>query len=387
MTEPLFSIPMIERFIGYDTISRNSNLPLIHFVRDYLSELGVESVLTHDESGEKANLFATIGPKDRPGIVLSGHTDVVPCEDQEWTSDPFTLAKLDDRIVGRGVCDMKGFLAVATAFAPIFSGRELKTPIHLAMSFDEEVGCLGVPLLLKDLHQRGIAPLACIVGEPSRMGLVRAHKGKIGGHITVTGVPSHSGVAHLGVNAVEAAGEAIAKMKQIQRRLRKEGPFDNAFEEPTHTTIQTDMVHGGTAVNIVAARCTFDFDIRFLPGEDPMDYVNECRSYVEEHIEPEMKAVDPNTGFKWEFVPGCAALNTAEDDEVMELAKALSGQNSSTCVGFGTEAGHFQEAGMPTFICGPGCIDQAHKADEFLTLDQIVKCEKFLWRLVDRVSA
>ena len=387
MTAPLFSIPMIERFIGFDTTSRNSNLPLVHFVRDYLAPHGIESFLTHDETGLKANLLATIGPKDRPGIVLSGHTDVVPCEDQVWSSDPFRLARLHDRVVGRGVCDMKGFLAIATAFAPIFARRELKTPIHLAMSFDEEVGCLGVPLLLRDLKGRGLSPLACIVGEPSEMGLIRAHKGKIGGHVTVTGLPSHSGVAYLGVNAVEAAGEAIARLKLIQRRLRDDGPHNTDFEDPTYTTIQTCMVQGGTAVNIVAARCTFDFDIRYLPGEDPMDYVNECRGFVETHIEPEMKAVDPDTGFTWEFVPGCAALNTSEDDEVMEMARALSEQNESTCVGFGTEAGHFQDAGIPTFVCGPGGIEQAHKADEFLTHDQVARCEAMMWRLVDRVSA
>lgn len=387
MQEKLFSIPMIEKFISFDTISRNSNLGLIHFVRDYLADLGIDSVLTHDKSGQKANLFATIGPADRPGIILSGHTDVVPCEDQDWSSDPFQLEKLEDRVVGRGVCDMKGFLAIATAFAPEFAKRELTTPIHLAMSFDEEVGCLGVPLLIEDLAMRGLSPKACIVGEPSDMGLIRAHKGKIGGHVTVTGLPAHSGVAHLGVNAVEAAGEAIARMKKIQRRLRDEGPFNRAFDEPQYTTIQTCMVSGGTAVNIVAAQCTFDFDIRYLPGEDPMDYVNECRQYVEKHIEPEMKAVDPNTGFTWEFVPGCAALNTAEDDEVLELAKELSGRNQTSCVGFGTEAGHFQDAGIPTFICGPGNIDQAHKADEFLTHEQIELCEKFLWRLLDKVSA
>ena len=386
MTDPLFSIPMIERFIGFDTISRNSNLPLIHFVRDYLADLGIESILTHDETGEKANLFATVGPKDKPGIVLSGHTDVVPCEDQIWTSDPFTLAKRDDRVVGRGVCDMKGFLAIATAFAPVFSDLKLHTPIHLAMSFDEEVGCLGVPLLLEGLKKDRITPLACIVGEPSGMGLIRANKGKIGGHITVTGLPVHSGISHLGVNAVEAAAEAIAKIKQIQRRQRDEGPHNSAFEEPTYTTIQTCVVQGGTAVNIVAAQCSFDFDIRYLPGENPMDYVDECRAYVEKYIEPEMKTTDPDAGFKWEFVPGCLAFNTSEDSEVMEMAKALSGHNSSTCVGFGTEAGHFQDAGIPTIICGPGSIDQAHKADEFLTHDQIVKCEKFLWKLVERVS-
>lgn len=387
MNAPLFSIPMIEKFISFNTISRNSNLPLIRFVQQYLADLGVESVLTHDASGEKANLFATIGPADRPGIVLSGHTDVVPCEDQDWSSDPFTLTRHEDRVIGRGVCDMKGFLAIATAFAPHFAARELQVPIHLAMSFDEEVGCLGVPLLLEDLRARGITPRACIVGEPSNMGLIRAHKGKIGGHVTVTGLPAHSGVAHLGVNAIDAAAEAIACLKRIQRRLREDGPHNTEFEAPVHTTIQTCMVQGGTAVNIVPAQCVFDFDIRYLPDEDPMDYVEECRSFVAQHIEPEMQSMDPRTGFKWEFVPGCAALNTSESDEVMTLAKDLSGRNSSSCVGFGTEAGHFQEAGIPTFICGPGCIDQAHKADEFLTHDQIALCETFLWRLLDKVSA
>ena len=387
MYDPLFSIPMIEKFIGFDTISRKSNLGLIHFVRDYLQEYGIESTLTYDGEGQKANLFATIGPKDKPGIILSGHTDVVPCEDQAWTTLPFTLTKLNDRVIGRGVCDMKGFLAIVTAFAPIFAKRQLAIPIHLAMSFDEEIGCLGVPLLISEFKSRGLTPLACIVGEPSQMGLIRAHKGKIGGHVTVTGLPAHSGVAHLGVNAVEAASEAISYMKKIQRRLRDRGPYNTAFEEPQYTTIQTCMVTGGTAVNIVAAQCTFDFDIRYLPGENPMDYVNECREFTEKHIEMEMKLVDLSSGFKWDFVPGCAALNTDENAEVMELAKELSGRNNSTCVGFGTEAGHFQEAGIPTFICGPGCIDQAHKADEFLTHEQITLCEKFMWRLLDRATA
>lgn len=387
MQAPLFSIPMIEKFIGFDTISRNSNLGLVHFVRDFLRQLGIEPVLTYDKTGQKANLFATIGPNDRPGIILSGHTDVVPCEDQTWSSDPFKLTEFGDRVVGRGVCDMKGFLAIATAFAPEFARRKLAAPLHLAMSFDEEVGCLGVPLMIGEFKDRGLTPYACIVGEPSEMGLIRAHKGKIGGHITVTGRPAHSGVAHTGVNAVEAAGEAIACLKKIQRRLRDHGPYNPSFEEPRYTTVQTCMVNGGTAVNIVAAQCTFDFDIRYLPGEDPMDYVNECREFVKEHVEPEMKTVDPGTGFHWEFVPGCAALNTDEDAEVMTLARKLSGCNRSTCVGFGTEAGHFQEAGIPTFICGPGSIDQAHKENEYLTHEQIALCEKFLWKLLDELSA
>lgn len=383
----LFSLDMIEKFISFDTTSRNSNLPLIHFVRDYLGQLGVDSVLTYDSERRKANLFATLGPRDQPGIILSGHTDIVPVDDQEWTSDPFKLARRDGKVFGRGVCDMKGFLAIATAFSPEFLKRGLKTPLHLAMSFDEEVGCLGVPLLIEDVVRRGPLPLACIVGEPSEMKVIRAHKGKIGGHVQVTGLPAHSGIAHRGVNAVEAAGEAIAFFKRIQRRLRDEGPYNSDFEAPAYTTIQCCMVNGGTAVNIVAGHCTFDFDIRFLPGEDPEAYVDECKAFVARHVEPEMRAVSPEAGFVWEKVPGAAALNTASDAEITKLAQKLSGSNDSTCVGFGTEAGHFQEAGIPTIICGPGSIDQAHKADEFITLDQVARCERFLWRLLDEVGA
>lgn len=386
-TNELFSLGMIEKFIGFDTTSRDSNLPLIAFVRDYLRTLGVESVLTYDDERGKANLFATFGPSDGGGIVLSGHTDIVPVDDQEWLSDPFKLTQRDGKIFGRGVCDMKGFLAIATAFAPEFARRRLTMPIHLAMSFDEEVGCLGVPLLLDDLKSRGIRPAACIVGEPSSMKIIRAHKGKIGGHVKVTGLPAHSGVAHQGVNAVEAAGEAIAFLKGIQRRLRDRGPYNEEFEAPAYTTIQCCMVNGGTAVNIVAGQCTFDFDIRFLPGENPDDYVEECKEFVRRNVEPEMHAVSPATGFEWHRVPGAAALNTPRDAPVVKLAEELSQTTGSTCVGFGTEAGHFQDAGIATVICGPGSIDQAHKADEFITLDQVAECERFFWRLLDKVTA
>ncbi len=388
MTQPeLFSLDMIERFISFDTTSRNSNLPLIHFVRDHLRELGVEPVLTYDAEGKKANLFATIGPQDRPGIVLSGHTDVVPVDDQDWTSDPFKLTKRDDKIYGRGVCDMKGFVAIATAFAAEFAKRDLKTPIHLALSYDEEVGCLGVPLLLEDLDNRGLSPVACIVGEPSEMGVVRSHKGKIGQHVTVKGHEAHSSQAHIGANAVEAACEAVAFLKGIGRRLRDEGPHDPDFEAPTYTTIQNCMINGGNAVNTVAGLCTFDFDVRFLPGENPHDYINECKDFVATTVLPEMQAVATDTGFTWEDVPGCEALNAGEDEEVTRLAKSLSGKNQTQKVGFGTEAGHFQGAGIPTVVCGPGSIDQAHKPDEFMTLEQVAQCEKFLWRLMERVTA
>jgi acetylornithine deacetylase len=383
----LFSVEMIERFISFDTTSRNSNLPLIHFVRDHLRSIGVEPVLTYDEDGRKANLFATIGPQDRPGIVLSGHTDVVPVDDQDWTSDPFKLAQRDGKLFGRGVCDMKGFVAIATAFASEFAKRDLKTPIHLAMSYDEEVGCLGVPLLLQDLQARSLSPIACIVGEPSEMGVVRAHKGKIGQHVTVRGHEAHSSQAHIGANAVEAACETVAFLKGIARRLRDQGPHDPGFESPPYTTIQNCMINGGNSVNTVAGLCTFDFDVRFLPGENPHDYINECKTFVEGSVLPEMQAVSKETSFTWENIPGCAALNTEDDDDVTALAKSLSGKNQTHKVGFGTEAGHFQEAGIPTIVCGPGCIEQAHKPDEFLTLEQVALCEKFLWRLMDHVVA
>ena len=289
----LISLEMIERFISFDTTSRDSNLPLIHFVRDFLGDLGVESILTHDSEGRKANLFATIGPTDRPGIVLSGHTDVVPVDGQDWTSDPFKLTERDGKLYGRGVVDMKGFLAIATAFAPTLAKRELNTPIHLAMSYDEEVGCLGVHKMLDDLAAKSLQPVACIVGEPSDMNVVRAHKGKIGQHVEVQGLEAHTGVAHIGVNAVMAAGEAIACLQRIARRLRTEGPFDDEFLDPPYTTVQCCMVNGGTAVNIVAGECSFDFDIRHLPGENPYDYVEECKAFVARNIEPEMKAVSP----------------------------------------------------------------------------------------------
>ncbi len=386
MSDALGSLEMIERFVGFDTTSCDSNLPLVHFVRDFLGRHGIESVLTYDDEGRKANLFATIGPADRPGIVLSGHTDVVPVDGQPWTTDPFKLTERDGNIYGRGVCDMKGFLAIATAAVPALVKRDLKMPVHLAMSYDEEVGCLGVHGMLAVLAARSLQPLACFVGEPGEMSVVRAHKGKIGGRVTVRGLDAHTGVAHLGVNAVEAAAEAIARFKRIARRLRDQGPYAEDFEDPPYTTIQCTMVNGGTAVNIVAGRCIFDFEVRYLPGHNPYDLIDECKAFVAENVEPERHAVSAETGFEWEEVPGCAALDIEDDAEATRLAMRLRRKNDSAKVGFGTEAGYFQEAGIPTVVCGPGSIDQAHKPDEFITLELVAQCQRFIARLIDHVS-
>jgi acetylornithine deacetylase len=379
------TMEMIERIIGIETTSRLSNLPLIEFVRHYLVSLGVEPVLTYDDAGRKANLFATLGPKERGGIILSGHTDTVPVDGQTWRSDPFRLAMRDGKLFGRGIVDMKGFVAIALAQAPTFLERGLATPIHYALSYDEEVGCLGVPRLIKDIGRRGIAPRACIVGEPSMMDVVRSHKGKMGYHVTVTGVAAHTGVPHLGVNAIEAAAEAIACLKQIQRRHRDHGPFDHGFEPPPYTTIQHGLIAGGIAVNTVPSVCEFDFDIRFLPAVDPMQIVREVQTFVSQKVEPEMHAVSSETGFCWQIVPGAQALDTPEEHEVVQLAMRLAGTRTVKRVGFGTEAGHFQKAGIATAICGPGHVDQAHKADEFVTMQQVVRCEAFMHSLMNEV--
>jgi acetylornithine deacetylase len=280
---------------------------------------------------------------------------------------------------------MKGFLAIAVAQAPRFLARGLKCPIHYALSYDEEVGCLGVPRLIADMKARGVTPRACIVGEPSMMAVVRSHKGKIGCHVTVAGVAAHTGVPHLGVNAIEAAAEAVACLKRIQRRHRDHGPFAADFEPPPYTTIQHGLIAGGIAVNTVPARCTFDFDIRFLPGVDPLAIVREAQDFVAANVLPEMHAVSPAAGFTWDILPGAEALDTDLDDPVIGLAKKLARTEIVRRVGFGTEAGYFQKAGIPTAICGPGNVDQAHTADEFLSLDQVARCEAFMRSLMDEV--
>ena len=262
------SLAMIERLIAMDTTSRNSNLELIHDVRDYLAALGVESHLTFDDSGEKANLYATLGPSDRGGIALSGHSDVVPVDGQDWTTDPWRASERDGRLYGRGTCDMKSFIGVALAYAPKFLERGLKTPIHYCLSYDEEVGCQGVPRLLEYLAAQPVKPTACIVGEPTDMKIVTGHKGKVAQRCHVRGLECHSSLAPKGVNAVEAAARVITHLSDLGRRKASDGPFDARYDVP-HTTAHCGVVAGGTALNIVPADCSFDFEFRTLPDDDP----------------------------------------------------------------------------------------------------------------------
>jgi acetylornithine deacetylase len=379
------SLDWLRTLVGFDTTSRDSNLQLIGHVRDYLAGLGVPATLVYDAEKRKANLYATLGPTDRPGILLSGHTDVVPVDGQDWHSDPFRVVEKDGRLYGRGTCDMKGFVAVCLAYAPRFLERGLETPIHLAFSYDEEVGCIGVRRLIDMMNGLGVKPKMCIVGEPTDMQVTIGHKGKHSYRARVRGVEAHSSLAPSGVNAVEFAAEAVAYLKGMARRIAAEGPFDAQYDVP-HTTVHTGTIHGGTALNIVPKDCTFDFEFRYLPEIGPEGYFAEFERYLQDTLEPEMHAIDPTAGFAIEELSSIPGLNMDPGEEVVTFAKSLAGRNDHGKVAFGTEAGLFQQrAGIPTVVCGPGSVDQAHKPNEFVSLDQIEKCERFMQKLMDHV--
>jgi acetylornithine deacetylase len=380
------SIDLLRRLVGFDTTSRKSNLELIDFVRDWLDRHRIESQLVFDDTGRKANLYATIGPPEVGGIMLSGHTDVVPIDGQDWHTDPFLLTAREGKLFGRGAADMKSFIAVALAHLPGSASRPLRTPIHIALSYDEEVGCRGVRRLIAALPDRPARPRMCIVGEPTSMQPVVGHKGKRSFHCTVHGFECHSSMTHFGVNAVEVAAEMVAELRAMGRRKREGGPFDADYEPP-YTTIHTGMIAGGTALNIVPKECSFDFEYRLLPGDAADGPIAELRAFVEHRLLPEMRAVRPEASIELAELSGFPGLAIAPDAEVSRLVLSLTGTNRTAKVAFGTEAGLFQQAGIPTVVCGPGSIEQAHKPDEFIEIDQIQRCEAFIARLFDRAAA
>ena len=381
----LGSLPLLETLIGFPTISAETNLPLIDFVRTFLAKHGVEADLVYDETGRKANLYATIGPRDRPGICLSGHTDVVPVANQDWSTDPFAVCVRDGRAYGRGTCDMKGFVAGILALVPAAVERDLQTPLHIALSYDEEVGCLGVRRLIAWLDDQPVKPALCIVGEPTGMTPVVAHKGKVAMRCTVTGLECHSSIAPEGVNAIEYAAELMALIRRVAGRLTAEGPFESGFE-PQHTTMQVGTVAGGSALNIVPGQAVFDFEVRHLPTDDPERSIGEIRRFAQTELLPEMHGRSTETGIAFTELARYPGLAADERHPVVNLAKALSGANDVGKVSFGTEAGLFQAAGIPTVVCGPGSIDQAHKPDEFIDVDQLSRLETVLDRLLERVT-
>jgi acetylornithine deacetylase len=376
---------MIERLVAFDTTSRESNLGLIEWVRDWLKGFGIGSRLTYDATGKKANLFATIDKGARPGIVLSGHTDVVPVDGQPWDTDPFAATIRDDRIYARGACDMKSFIAAALAMTPRFLSADLKAPVHFALSYDEELGCIGVRGLIEDLVRNNVTAAGCIVGEPTGMQPVIANKGMRTFRCCVRGKEAHSALAPHGVNAIEYAARLVAHIRGIADRLQATEPRDPGFHVP-FTTLQTGLIRGGTAPNIVPRDCEFHFEFRYLPGADPDALEREITAYAREHLEPEMKKVDPQAGFEFFTKARIPGLDTAEGDRVTALAQALSRNRGLTKVAYAAEAGLFQQAGIPSIICGPGSIEQAHKPNEYIALDEVARCEAFLKRLVEELT-
>ena len=380
MTSP---VDLLERLIAFDSTSRRSNLEIIAFLRQYLEDLGAVCRLTYDDQGAKANLFATLGPTDRPGIMLSGHTDVVPVDGQSWSSDPFRLTERDGLLFGRGTADMKGFIALCLHLAARYGARPRSEPLHFAFSFDEELGCIGVRRLIADLVTLPVRPRLCLVGEPTGMTVVAGHKSRRGFTCQVHGRECHSALAE-GVNAVEAAARLVAHIGDMQRRLKDRGPFDQAYDPP-YTTLHTGIIEGGRALNIVPAECRLQFEIRALPSQDADALENEIRSHARDHIEAEMKAAEPTAGFDIAAIDDTVGFNLPDDDPAVLFFTGLTGDNRTRRVSFGTEAGLFNQAGVPTVVCGPGFIEQAHKPDEFISRLQLAKGEALLDRLLEQL--
>ena len=379
------SLDYLDRLIAFPTVSRDSNLDLFAYVRGELSALGIESVLVHSEDGRKANLWATIGPRDTPGVVLSGHTDVVPVEGQAWTSDPFTLTRRNGNLYGRGSADMKGFIACCLAIAGRAAAAPLKTPIHFAFSYDEEIGCVGVRRLLDLLKDAPVKPRLCIVGEPTMMQAVTAHKGKLGFRVTAHGLEAHSSLAPIGVNAIYMASDLIAAIRTIQTEIADSGIRDGDYEV-AYTTLHVGKIHGGEVMNIVPNACTFDFEIRYLPEENEQAIVARIRQAAE-RIAEGYRGVFAEARFTFADLQSYPAMSTPVDSEAVKFVHALTGGNSTGKITFGTEGGLFQQAlGCAAVVCGPGNIAVAHKPDEYVSEAQMAQCDRMMERLVEKLK-
>jgi len=378
---------VLSRLIAFDTTSHRSNLDIATFIEGYLQRHGVACRRIPDAKQPKTSLWATIGPENVAGYVLSGHTDTVPVEGQAWTSNPFELTRRGDRLFGRGTCDMKGFLAVCLALVPRMQAAKLKLPLHLAISYDEEVGCTGVRPMLHEMPQlAAVRPLGCFVGEPTSMDVVIGHKSKHSMRAIVRGKASHSAVPSSGVNAVEAAADLIALVRSKARSLVDSGARDTEHDVP-FTTGLTTIVAGGTANNIVPERCEVEFEFRGIAADDPTALCRDIIAEARATIEPGMKAVDPATGIDFVDVLTYPGLETPADADIVRLAKRLSGRNGHFKAAYGTEAGLFQAiAGIPSVVIGPGSIDQAHKPDEYVEWAQLDSCATFIERLIAHCS-
>jgi len=373
------ALEMARALVRINTVSRESNLPLIELIREELTRHGVASRLTFDDDRKKANLFATLGAGKPAGVIISGHTDTVPWDGQDWSVDPLGAEVRDGRLYGRGSADMKSFIGLAVAQVPAFLAADLPFAVHLAFSYDEEVGGFGARRLIADMRDAGVAPLACIVGEPTGMIPALAHKGVYRWRCCVRGHAAHSSLTPQSVNAIEVGARVVARLADMAARWRDEEPRYEGFDVP-YSTGSVGVIEGGIADNVVPADCRFNYEFRNLPGSDVTAMQGEVRAYAET-LEPAMRAVDADAGIRFETICEMPAFLAAADDPAVLLARRLAATDATTLVAFGTEAGLFQRAGTPTVVCGPGHIAQAHQADEYVSLAQLAAGERFLLAL------
>ena len=379
------SVEFLRDLIAFPTISTDSNLAMIDYLAERLASLGARVIITRDEAGEKANVFATLGPDVKGGVLLSGHTDVVPVTDQDWTTDPFALTEAEGLLYGRGTCDMKGFIAAAMALAESVDPAALKRPLHFAFTHDEETGCLGASHLVKDLEARGIVPDIAIIGEPTEMKIIEGHKGCYEYTTRFTGLEGHGSAPDLGVNAAEYAVRYVSRLMSLREGLVARMPAGSRFEPP-YTTINIGRISGGVAHNVIVGKAEVDWEMRPVQVSDA-DFVKaEIGRYCEEELLPAMRRVHPSASISTTAIGEVAGLEPMEHNAARELVAELTGANSAETVPFGTEAGLFQALGSHVVVCGPGSIRQAHKPDEFLSRDQLALCCDMLAKLGERLS-
>ena len=379
------SIKILTDLIGFKTVSGQDNSELINYCEKILNEIGATTFKVFDDDNKRVNLFGTLKAKKPNGkkpIILSGHTDVVPVS-KGWTNDPFTATIKDDKLYGRGSCDMKGFIACTLAYAPIFKESNLDRDIHFCYTFDEETACIGAPLLIKELKKRDIKNGICIIGEPTKMKIIDAHKGMNEYTIHFGGLAGHSSKPHLGVSAVEYASRYVNKLLEIREELKKRGPKDCIFDPP-HSTLSIGGIKGGIAHNVIAHKCSVEWETRPVTKADAEFVTNEIDKFANETLLPEMQKVFPQSFIKKEVIGEVVGFDRLDQSEACEFVSSITGDNSREVVSFGTEAGLFQEVGISTVVCGPGSIEQAHKIDEFIELDEIKKCLKFLEGVKDK---
>ncbi len=376
---------ILGKLVGFPTVSSDSNLELIAYAADLLSDAGATLSLSRDETGTKANLFATIGPAGDGGIVLSGHTDVVPADPAEWTSDPFVLAERGGRLYGRGTCDMKGFIAAALAMAPRFAAASLTRPLHFALTYDEEIGCFGARALVDELARAGVRPTVAIVGEPTMMGVIEGHKGCFEYTTEFTGLEGHGSQPDKGVNAVEYATRYVTRLLDLGERLKTRAPAGSRFNPPW-TTVQVGRMNGGTARNVIAGACAVEWEMRPTSRGDAAFVKDSLAHYIDTVLLPAMRAVAPHSGIVTHVIGEVEGLQVVSESEARDIVCELTGCDHADVVPFGTEAGLFQSAGISSVICGPGSIAQAHKPDEYIAIDQLAACLEMLEKLKPKLG-